>query len=87
MTHILTGGARSALRESDSDTRQLRSLLDEQISTVETLTAELQTSRRLLEEEKTSGREKDSEIETLQNLLAKRNSESKGTGVRSVSNY
>ena len=65
------GGARSALRESDSDTRQLRSLLDEQISTVETLTAELQTSRRLLEEEKTSGREKDSEIETLQNLLAK----------------
>ena len=65
------GGARSALRESDSDTRQLHSLLDEQISTVETLTAELQTSRRLLEEEKTSGREKDSEIETLQNLLAK----------------
>ena len=67
----LDGGVRSALRESDSDTRQLRSLLDEQISTVETLTAELQTSRRLLEEEKTSGREKDSEIETLQNLLAK----------------
>ena len=65
-------GTRSALCESDSDTHQLRSVLNEQISKVESLTGELQTAQQLLEEEKTSSREKDTEIAMLQSLLAKK---------------
>ena len=63
------GGARSALRELDGDARELRSALSEQISRVEALTVELQTALHLLEEERSSGREKDAEIATLENQL------------------
>ena len=64
------GGARSALRELDGDAHELRSALSEQISSVEALTVELQTAQHLLEEERSSGREKDTEIATLKNQLA-----------------
>ena len=64
------GGARSVLRELDGDTHELRSALSEQISRVEALTIELRTAQHLLEEERSSGREKDAEIATLKNQLA-----------------
>ena len=44
--------------------------MSEQISRVEALTVELQTAQHLLEEERSSGREKDAEIATLENQLA-----------------
>ena len=40
-------------------------------SRVEKLTAELQAVNKTLEEERASGREKDTEIKTLKSLLAK----------------
>ena len=64
------GGARSALRKLDGDARELHSALSEQISKVEVLTVELQTAQHLLEEERSSGREKNAEIATLKNQLA-----------------
>ena len=63
-------GARSALRKLDGDAYELRSALSEQISRVEALTVELQTAQHLLEEERSSGREKDAKIATLENQLA-----------------
>ena len=63
-------GARSALRKLDGDARKLRSALSEQISRVEALTVELKTAQHLLEEERSSGREKDAEIARLKNQLA-----------------
>lgn len=65
------GVVRSVLRGSDSDTRQLRSMLDEQTDKVEALTAELRTAQQMLVDEQASSREKDTEITRLEDLLAK----------------
>ena len=54
----------TGVRPESKDIRQLR-------SRIETLTAELQSVQQRLEEERVSGGEKDTEIATLQNLVAK----------------
>ena len=65
------GGIRSALRESVSDPRHVCPTSDQLSSRVEELTAKLQTVNETLDEERASGREKDTEIETLKGMLAK----------------
>ena len=65
------GGIRIALRESVSNPCHVCPTSDQLSSRVEELTAELQTVNETLEEERASGREKDTEIETLKGMLGK----------------
>ena len=65
------GGVRSAQRESASESHHVHLASDELTSRVEELTAELQAVNETLEKKRASGREKDTQIKMLKDLLAK----------------